>query len=188
MNALLSAQLRRQGPLFGSIAVLVFFLIANVFTFQPLAQRYKRALAQAGAIGAILDPNGVRTPPLPPRVFTLLMDNSLPADDADRKGASGALGAELVQSLSALATKLGLEVVVAEPGLITQQSNSVEARAHLRLRGSYTSFVGFLDELSRGSKLWKVERYTLAPSTSGAHCDIEVYMASCVLKRTGGRP
>lgn len=187
MNALQNARLRRHLPLLGALVVLIAFSITHLLAFQPLANRYKRALSHAGAMGAILDPNGVSTPTLPPRVFTLLMDNSLPAAEADRKGASGALGAEMVQSLSVTANRHALEVVVAEPGLLTQQAGSIEGRAHLRLRGSYSGFVGFLDELSRSGRLWRVERYTITPVTNGTRCDIEVYLAGCLLKRTGGR-
>jgi hypothetical protein len=91
----------------------------------------------------------------------------------------------MVQTLSTAAARRGLETVAAEPGLLTQQSGTVEMRAHLRLRGSYSSFVGMLDDLARGGRLWSVERFSIKPST-GAALDIEVWMASCLLKRTGG--
>lgn len=90
-----------------------------------------------------------------------------------------------MQSLSSLAARHQLEVVVAEPGLLTQQPNNVEARAHLRLRGSYAGLTRFMDELARGGRLWTVERFSIVPTSDG-HCDIEVYMAGCVLKRAGG--
>jgi hypothetical protein len=186
MNPLLSARFRRQAPIFGSLVVLAVFLFLHAFAFSPLAGRYQRALSQAGSLGAILDPRGVSTPAMPPRVYTLLMDNSLPAAEADRKGTSGALGAELVQSLSSVATQHGLELVIAEPGLLTQQETSVEARAHLRVRGSYSSFAGFLDDLSRGGKLVRVERFNMEESSPG-RCDIDLYVARLVLKRTGAR-
>ncbi|MBI5168055.1 MAG: hypothetical protein HZA61_01065 [Candidatus Eisenbacteria bacterium] len=186
MNPLLSERFRRQAPIAGSLLVLAVFLVAHAVLFGPLASRYRGALSQAGALGAILDPRGVRTPAMPPRVYTLLMDNSLPTAEADRRGSSGALGAELVQSLSGIATRHGLEVVVAEPGLLTQQETSVEARAHLRLRGSYAAFSGFLDDLSRGGKLHRVERFSMEQSTPG-RCDIDLYVARLVLKRSGAR-
>ena len=99
IQALHSAQFRRQAPLLGSLLVIAVFLFLHALSFSPLAGRYHRALSQAGSLGAILDPRGVRTPAMPPRVYTLLMDNSLPAAEADRKGTSGSLGAELVESL-----------------------------------------------------------------------------------------
>ncbi|MFN8586238.1 MAG: hypothetical protein U0704_00415 [Candidatus Eisenbacteria bacterium] len=187
MNPVLGVRFRRQAPLFGSLVVLVLFLLANAVAFAPLSARYQQALSQAGSYGALLDPRGVSTPAMPPRVYTLLMDASLPAADADRKGASGQLGAELVQALSRQAGSHGLEVVVAEPGLLTQQETSVEARAHLRMRGSYASFMGFLDDVSRSGGLRRLERFSIEPDTPGK-LNIEIYVASLVLKRSGGRP
>ena len=187
MNALLGARFRRQAPVFASLVVLAVFLVAQAFTFGPLAARYRQALSQAGSYGALLDPRGVQTPAMPPRVYTLLMDASLPAAEADRRGVSGQLGAELVQSLSSQAGRHGLEVIVAEPGLLTQQETSVEARAHLRMRGSYSAFAGFLDDVSRSGGLRRIERFSIEPGAPG-RVEIELYVASLVLKRSGARP
>lgn len=186
MNAVLGVRFRRQAPLFASLAVFAIFLAVNTVAFEPLAARYRRALSQAGSYGALLDPRGVRTPAMPPRVYTLLMNTSLPAAEADRKGASGQLGAELVQVLSSQAGAHGLEIVVAEPGLLSQQETTVEARAHLRMRGSYAAFTGFLDDVARSGGLRRIERFTIEPGAPG-RVEIELYVASLVLKRSGAR-
>ena len=186
MNPVLAARLRREWPIFGALVLLAAFLALHLLVFRPLLERYRRALGQAGAMGAILDPRQTAgVPALPPRVFSLLMENSLPTAEADRKGQSGVLSSEMVQVLSAIAARHGLETVVAEPGLFTQQPNVVEGRAHMRVHGSYAGYIGFLNELAQDHRLWFVERFSVLPYGTG-RCDIEVYVAGCLLKRTGG--
>ena len=184
MDPLLIVRLRSRWPLLLSGAVLLVFAIVHTLLFQPVAKRYQDALARAGAVGAALR-GSEGAPALPPRVFTLLMTNSLPANEADQKGASGALGAELVQQLSAMAGRHGLEVVVAEPGVLSQMNSAVEVRAHLKVRGGYAGLVGLLDEMARGGRLILVERFSVLPATSGRY-DIELWVSSCLLRRQGG--
>ena len=172
-------------PLIAAAAVCALFMAFHVTFFAPLVARYHRALAAAAAQGLMVDPSHPTAQlPISPRLFTLLSDNSLPAAEAEMRGQSGSLAAEMVQALSAAAERHGLETVVAEPGLLTQQAGTVELRAHLRLRGSYASFVSLLDDLARGGRLWAGERMSLKPS-AGHGEDIEVWMASCLLKRAG---
>jgi len=90
------------------------------------------------------------------------MENSLAADEVQSRGQS--LSAEMVQRLSHMASDHNLEIVVAEPGLLTQQQGSVELRAHLKLRGSYAGFVSLLDEFARSGRLWQLERFSIVPS------------------------
>jgi hypothetical protein len=173
-------------PLVAAAVVCALFLAFHVVVFSPLGERYGSALKRAAALGLMVDPSHPTTQlPISPRLFTLLADNSLPAAEAEARGQSGTLTAEMVQALSTIAARRGLETIVAEPGLLTQQSGTVELRAHLRLRGHYADFVGLLDDLARGGRLWTVERFTIKPLT-GTSEDIEVWMASCLLKRTGG--
>jgi len=186
MNSIQSARLRRSWPVFCALAVCAAFLLVHVLVYQPMVARYRHALDQAGNLGLMLDPAHPSGPtPVSPRVFSLLMDNSLTARDVDAKSQSGALAAEMVQTLSTLASQHGLEVIVAEPGLLTQQTGAVEVRAHLRLHGEYAGFVAMLDQLARSGRLWSIERFGISAPASGHH-DFEVWFSSCLLKRAGG--
>ena len=184
MDALLSARLRRQWPMLGALLVLLGFAVAHVLVFTPLAKRFQSAQQRAAALG-LSSIGGDGAAPLPPSVYSLFMTNSLPANEADAKGASGALGAELVQSLSTMASQHGLEVVVAEPGVLTQQPAAVETRAHIKVRGSYAGLLGLLDDLDRSHKLVLFERFSVTPVAGGRY-DMELYVSSCTLRRTGG--
>ena len=180
-----AVRLRRQAPLVAALLAVAAFTLFHQIVFGTLAARRARALRQAVALGAALDPsNPALEPPIPPRVFSLLMDNSLPGAEADRRNQSGELGAEMVQKLSALAERHGLDVIVAEPGLSTQQSGSIEVRAHLKLAGSYPGFVSLLDDMTGDGRLWQLENFVLQPGPDG-RCQIEIHVAGCVLRRTG---
>ncbi len=186
MNPVLATRLRRQWPMFSAFVVTAIFLLVHMVVFQPLAQRYRTALAEAAKLGLMLDPaHPAGRPALPPRVFSLLASNSLTAHDADAGIQSGSLTADMVQSLSTLTAKHGLEIVVADPGQPTQQANSIELRAHLRLRGHYADFVALLDDLARGGSLWMIERFSMVPGADG-RVEIEAWFARCLLRRTGG--
>jgi hypothetical protein len=183
MNLVLAAQVRRQWPIAATLGVFAAFLLVNTLLYGPTAQRYDRALTHAGSLGALLDPaRGVMPAALPPRVYALLMENSAPASEVDAKAQAGGLGAELVQQLSSLATLQRLDVMVAEPGPVTQQVGWNEARAHLRMRGTWGEYLAFLDALARNGRLCSIERFSLAPSGGGS-CDIEVWVSCATLKR-----
>jgi hypothetical protein len=183
MNALLSARLRRQWAVAATLAMFVLFTLAHAAVYVPLARRYDRALSRAGNLGALLDPaRGVMPTALPPRVYALLMENSGAAGEVDSRAQAGTLAAELVQQLSSLATQQRLDVVVAEPGAVTQQPGWAEARAHLRMRGTWGQYLSLLDVLARSGRLYTIERFALVPSTGGA-CDIEVWVSGTTLKR-----
>jgi hypothetical protein len=185
MDAVLSARIRRQWPLFATVLLFASFTYVHWTFFRPQADRYRAAIAQAATLGLVLDPSHpAQTPPLPMSVYTVLMDNSLPSGEAEARSQSGTLGAQLAQTLSSMANRRGLEIVVAEPGTMTQLSGSIEIRAHLRLRGRYTSFVMLVDDLARDDRLWALERFTIIPSGSGRD-EFDVWMASCLLKRSG---
>lgn len=183
MNAVLSARFREHWPLAATLAVFALFLAVHAFVYLPLAARYRRALGQAGHLGALLDPSrGAMPAAMPPRVYALLMENSAPAAEIDARAQAGTLGAELVQQLSSLATRQHLDVVVAEPGALTQQAGWNEARAHLRMRGTWARWLAFLDVLSRSGRLVTIERFVLKPTESGG-CDIELWCSGASLKR-----
>lgn len=188
MNALLAARLRPLWPVLVTVGVLAAFALAHTLVYTPLAARYRRALEQAGHLGALLDPaRGFMPAAMPARVYALLAENSGPAADVDEGTQAGAQGARLVQQLSSLATANQLEVVVAEPGPISQQAGWNEARAHLRMRGTWAHWLQFVDALARGGRLVSVERFVLAPTSSGS-CDIEVWCAGSMLKRRRPSP
>lgn len=188
MDPVLTTRARRNWPNFVLVAIVGLFLAAQALVYAPLAARYRRALTRAGDLGVLLDPTrGVMPAALPPRVYAFLMENSAPASEADARAQAGALGAELVQRLSSQANELHLDVVVAEPGAVTQQPGWNEVRAHLRMRGSWANYLRFLDALSRGGRLVTIERFAIAPEGAGA-CDIEVWVSGATLKRRRPTP
>lgn len=188
MDVLTANKMRRQWPMVAALVLLVLFMLVHTFVFQPLAERYRHARAQASALGIVLDPSRpAQQGAIPVRVFGVLMANSLAPAEANARLQSGTLGPEMVQALTAACARHGLEVVVAEPGVVSQAAGSIEVRAHLKLRGGYASFVSWLDELARGDRLWVVERFVILPSETGGK-EIEVWMGSCLLKRNGGQP
>lgn len=167
-----------------ALAAGLVFLGIHSLVFKPLESRYRRALLAAGPMGATLDPSQT-TQALPPRVYTLLIENARPASEVDHAAQSGALAGELMQALSGVAGRHGLDVVVSEPGVLTQQPTRVQVRAHLRMRGRYVGLVGFLDDLSRQPGLYRVERMLVDPGEDALQ-DIELNVAQLLLKRPDG--
>lgn len=182
INPLWLAEARRQWPLVGAIILFIAFMFVHQFFFSPTAARYERALARATELGLALDPND-SPQVVPPRVFALLTDNAMDAREARRQGDSGALGASLLADLSEIVRHSDLEIVVAEPGATTQQNNSVVARAHLRLRGSYDDFVAFLGSLATDGRLYGVDRFSVQP-TSGRDQVFEIWLSRYILKQS----
>lgn len=184
MDPVLFARLRRHIPMLAALATGLAFLLLHSLVFRPLEQRYRRALAAAGPIGATLDPSQA-TRALPPRVYALLVDNARPAGPADRDAQSGALAGELLQSLSALAGRSGLDVIVSEPRALTQQPTRLQVRAHFRMRGRYSALTGFLGALADRPGLYRIERLLIEPGENGVH-EIELHIAQLLLKRPEG--
>lgn len=175
-------RLRRPWPALAALLVLAGFSIVHAFWFRPDARRYQRVLQQANDMGMGLDP--AKSPPLPsPQVYTLLSRNSLRAAVAETQGNSGALTAAMLENLTRIASRRGMEVVSTEQGQVTQLKNSVQVRAHLRLRGRYASFVGFLDDLARSGTLFAVDRFTLE-SGQGRNQNLELWMSQYILKQS----
>lgn len=186
MDAVAAAQVRRMWPVAATMGVFAVFLVVHTLFYVPLAKRYDRALARAGSMGAILDPSrGAAPVAMPPRVYAVLMENSAPEADADSRAQAGTLGAELVQQVSTLATQQRLEIVVAEPGPMTQQAGWNEARAHVRMRGSWAQYLALLDALASSGRLYRVERFVVAPG-AGAPAEIELWLSCATLKRRKG--
>ena len=183
MHPLLETRLRRTAPLIAALVVCLLFLLVHQVAFAPLAQRYNVALEKAGPMGAALDP-AKAVPTIPPRVFALLSDNSLPASEVDRRAQSGQLAAELMQDLSRRASAHGLDVLVTEPGVNSPEGPGLVVRAHLRLRGRYGALLAYIDDLARAPRLTRLERFSVTPAESSY--DIEMNVARLVLRRTGG--
>ena len=180
MNPLLIAMLRRNWPLIGALVAFLVFSITHQLVLRPALQRYERALKRAAEIGMPVDP--AWSPPIvPPRVFALIADNAMPAAEAQEQGSSGALTAELLGDLNQRVRRHGIQVIVTEPGTVTQQPQSVQVGAHLRLKCRYPQFVALLDEIARGSELLSVDRFTLIPQGDGT-IGAEVWMTRYVLK------
>ncbi len=186
INPLWLAELRRQWPLAGAVALFLVFLLAHVVFFQPTARRYQRAQQNAKEAGLSLDQ--MATPEvIPPRVYAMLAENALPAAKAKDAGDSGALSASLIETISRLATKRRMAVIVAEPAPTTQQTQSVIVRAHVRLRASYAEFVGFLGDLAATEHLLAVDRFSLQPS-GGGDLIADLYVSRYVLKQAPAKP
>jgi len=186
MDPILAVQVRRLWPVVLAALVGAVFTLVHAAVFVPQAARYRTAIAHANALGLMVDPaHPAQKQMLPVKVFNVVMTNSMPAAEADARSQSGTLGAETAQELSNLANGRGLEIMVAEPGVMSQQPGSIEVRAHLHLRGTYGAFLAFVDDLAHSDRLWALERFTIVPSANG-HDDFDVYVASGMLKRTGG--
>lgn len=176
----LAVALRRNRALFGAVVILVVFMLAHQFVFLPAAQRYERAVRQGAELGLSLDasPSSVL---LPPRVFARVADNALTEQQALEDGNSGVLTAKLLEEATRIVSQNGMEVVMTEPGPVTQQSRNVQVRAHLRVRGRYAQIVGLFDALARHRMLLAVDRFN-ATAGSG-RLELDLWMSRYVLKR-----
>lgn len=183
MNPFLLATLRRHWQLFGAIGIFLVFFVTHLVGFQPTVRRYRAALKRAASLGLSLEP-GKGAPILPPRVFALLADNSMPAAEAQEQGSSGALTSRLLEDLSELMNRHRVQVLATEPGPVTQQAHSVEVHAHLRVRCSYPQFAALLDDLARSPMLYAVDRFQM--NAQGGNDQIEMWVSRYVLKK-GGR-
>ncbi len=185
MNALWANLLSRNRAAVPAVLLALALLVVHALGYRPLLARYQRATRQAAQLGMPLGAVAV-TPAVPPRVTALLTDNSLTVGVAEEQGTSGALTATLLDDITRLAARSGLQVLATEQGLVTQLPGSVMVRAHLRMRGSYAAFVGLLGELTRTRTLVSVDRFAIQQSVGGA--SIELWVTQIVLKRTARRP
>lgn len=184
MNPVLLATLRRQWPLFGAIGIFLVFFLTNEIGFRPTVRRYQQAVKRAADLGLSMEP-GSGAAILPPRVFALLADNALPPAQAQEMAGSGALTSQLLEDLSNALSRNRIQVMLTEPGPVTQQPQSVEVRAHLRVRCSYPQFVALLDDLSRGPGLISVDRFKM--NSQGGADVIEMWVSRFLLKKSAVR-
>ena len=117
----------------------------------------------------------------PPRVLVLLAANMLPAGTTDVTRESGALASAMLEELTQLTQRHHMRVLVTEPGLTSQDSRSVQLRAHLRVQCSYSDFVAFLDDLAREPSLISVDRFSMIHSRDGRQ-QLDVWVTRFVLK------
>ena len=172
---------RRNRPGIAALVLFLGFSAAHAGLFRPVVTRYRADLQQAVELGLALDPTGT-APTASARVTTLINDNSLSAEAAEEQGTSGALTAGLLDEVTRLAAREGLQVVATEQGAVTQLPTSVQVRAHLKLRGSYPAFVRLLGGLARSGSLVGLERFSLQGDSPGAQ-DIDAWVSQLVLKR-----
>lgn len=182
MNRTWTDLARRNRQAVAALLLGLGFAAAHAAAFQPLLARYRGDVRQAADLGMPLEATPA-APAASARVIALLTGNSLESAAAEEQGASGALTASLLDEVTRLVAKCGLEVVATEQGLVTQLPSGVQVRARLRLRGRYAAFVELLGELSRSGSLVAVDRFTLQAG-AGAGQDIDVWMSKLILKRT----
>ena len=182
INPILSATLRRHWPLVGAIVIFMVLIVADQIAFQPAARHYRQVFKQATDLGMVLDPNNMPAI-LPPRLFAVLSENSLTTADAVEKGGSGTLTAALLEDLTTLIGRHGMQAIVTEPGPVTQQAQSVLVRAHAKLSCRYEQFVALLNDVAHGSTLISVDRFTLTTDTSGTET-LDLWVSRYILKRT----
>jgi len=185
LSPILVAQLRRNWPLVGSIVVFLLFLVVHLTVFQTAASRYRLAIKQAADMGMSLDASEMPRI-MPPRVFALLSDNSLPAAEAVQKSNSGTLASNLLEDVTRLTSHAGMEVMATEPGAIAQQTKSVQVKAYLRVSCSYSQFIKFLDELGNSGMLISVDRFSVVSAGSN-RLVLDLWVTRYILKQMGGR-
>jgi len=181
MNPILLATLRRNWPLVGAVGLFVVFTITHQFLFEPAARRYQAAVKRASDLGMAVDPTQAQAM-MPPRVFALVADNALPSPEAIELGNSGVLTARLLEDLSRTVGEHGLEVLVTQPGSVTQQTRSVMVRAYVKLRGRYGQVVSLFDALAKSGRLVSIDRFSMSPDGTG-HMDVDLWVTRLVLKQ-----
>ena len=173
--------LRRHWPLAGALGIFVLFAAVDQVWFHPTTRRYERALGQSRAMGLALDPDSLPAM-LPAGLLSLLASNSLTAAEAQEQGNSGALTARLLEDMAEVTSRRGILVLGTEPGAVTQQQGSVQVRAHLKLRCSYTQFVALLDDFAHGAKLISADRLSL-DGRSGGGMTADLWVSRLILKQ-----
>jgi hypothetical protein len=184
ISPLWTTTVRNYWPLIGALLIFVVLSISDQVWFRPMARRYEAAVKQATELGLSVDANNI-PPVLPPRLFSVLTDNSLTAAAAQDQGNSGVLTAQLMEEITALASRHGMRIVSTEPGTVSQQPQAVQVRAHLRLRCRYGQLLTLLDDLAQTGKLIAIDRFTLAGDSGGEILDL--WVSRYVIKQSKAR-
>ena len=180
ISPLLEARLRRHWQVTLAVTLAVLFSLGHQVFFRVVADRYDRAIRRATDLGLAVDPSR----PLavtPPRLLVVLAANMLPANVADVGRESGALAASMLEELTQSTHRHGMQVVVAETGLTSQESNAVQIRAHLRILCTYPQFVSFLDDLSREGSLLSMDRFSMIEGREGRSV-LDLWVTRYVIK------
>jgi len=176
---------RREWPLIAALLVFLAFTGADQIVFRPAAARYAAVLQKSADMGLVVGP-GTAPPMLSSQMMKLLGDNSLQPAAAEQQGASGALTSAMLEDLTQLAARRGMQVISTEQGSVTQLEGSVLVRAHLQLRCRYGEFLGFLDDLSRSGRLDSIERFSIA-DTGGGRQGLDLWLSRTILKQGTAR-
>jgi hypothetical protein len=182
MNPAWEGFARRNWQAFAALLVFLVFAAVHAVVFRPVLARYQRDVRQATELGMPIDDAG-GSPAASARVTALIAGNSLNAAVAEEQGTSGALTAGLLDEVTRLVAKSGLEIVATEQGVVTQLPGSVQVRAHLKLGGRYAEFVDLLGRLSRSGSLVTVDRFDLQGDAAEG-LEIELWLTQHILKRT----
>lgn len=186
MNPLVLAALRRQWPVVGAVLVFLIFTIANLAWVGPMQRRYKALTARATQLGMAVDPETTpRT--MSPGLMTMFVRNSLDPASAQQQATSGQLTATLLEDMTRFASRNGLEVIAAEQGPVTQPGEAVQVRGHLRFYGEYRALVRLFSELTRGGRLYSVDRFAIA-RPSGSRTTIDLWVSRYILKLKSAGP
>lgn len=170
----------RRWPPVITASVLVSLTLFHLVAFGSASRRYQMALANARSVGLALGPAASRV--LPPRVGALIAKNGMAAEAAEQRGDSGALASDMLAEVTALAARHGIEVVSTEPGEIEQKHSSAEIHAHFRFSCEFAQFIGFLDDLGHGGRLFAVERFNLVGRDKGP-AELELWVSRLILKQ-----
>ena len=176
----LEASMRRQWQAVLAIVLLALFFAVHLVLFGGAAQNYQRAIRKATDMGLAVDPSR----PLvvtPPRVLVLLAANMLPAGTTDFNRDAGTLASSMLEELTQLTQRHRMRVVITEPGLTSQDSRSIQLRAHLRVQCTYGDFVALLDDLAREPSLISVDRFSMTQGKDGRQL-LDLWLTRFVLK------
>jgi hypothetical protein len=185
ISPIVAAQLRRHWQLTSAVVVFAVFVVVHLLVFQPAANHYRLALQRAGDLGLTLE---LEAPPpvMPPRVLALIVENALPATAVGMERESGALTAALLEDLTQLTTRHGLQVLATEPGLTAQETRAVQVRAHLKIRCSFAEFIAFLDALSRSNRLIAIDRFDLTTDDGAGEPMLDLWVTRYIIKQIEG--
>lgn len=181
ISPIVSAQLRRHWQVTAAVVVFAVFMVVHLLVFQPAVQRYHSALKRAGDMGLALESESP-LPLMPPRVLALIVDNALPATAVGMERESGALTAALLEDLTQLTTRHGLQVLATEPGVTAQEDRAIQVRAHLKIRCSFPEFIAFLDDMSRSNRLIAIDRFDLT-SESAEENLLDLWVTRYIIKQ-----
>src|SRR6185503_20307676 len=122
--------LKDYWPVLLAVVAFLVFLAVDLLWFQPTAKRFETAVKDAVELGMPLDPN--QMPHLiPPRIFALLGDNSMPSTQAQDAANSGTLTAQFLGDLVRLMSERSIRTATTEPAPMTQDDDQVQVRAHI---------------------------------------------------------